>query len=64
MKRAVAIAFVNAFSQLGNIAGSYIYPSDWAPGYRKSFGIALGCFVASICADSANHLGYILQHAC
>lgn len=41
MKRAVAIAFINATSQLGNIAGSYVYPIKWAPTYQKSFGIAL-----------------------
>ncbi|KAM0550281.1 hypothetical protein ACHAPJ_008951 [Fusarium lateritium] len=37
-KRAVAIALINAFSQLGNIAGSYVWnlPSH---GFRKSYGI-------------------------
>ena len=45
-KRAVALALINAFSQLGNVAGSYVYPSKWAPSYLQSFGIALSCFVA------------------
>lgn len=36
-KRAVAIAFINAFSQLGNISGAYIFPSRWGPSYRYSY---------------------------
>jgi predicted MFS family arabinose efflux permease len=46
-KRAVAIALVNAFSQLGNVAGSYV----WAlteNGYRKSYGIVLSMFGVTI----------------
>jgi hypothetical protein len=43
-KRAVALAFINAFSQLGNIAGSYVWPSVWGPTYRNSYGITLSCF--------------------
>lgn len=43
-KRAVALAFINAFSQLGNIAGSYVWPSVWGPSYRNSYGITLSCF--------------------
>ncbi|KAH7371640.1 major facilitator superfamily domain-containing protein [Pyrenochaeta sp. MPI-SDFR-AT-0127] len=51
-KRAVAIAMINAFSQLGNIAGSYVWNmSD--NGFRKSYGVVtamfgvtiLGCFI-------------------
>lgn len=41
-KRAVALAFINAFSQLGNISGSYIWPSRWAP-YRYSYAICIAC---------------------
>lgn len=42
-KRAVAIALVNAFSQLGNIAGSYVWdlPEN---GFRKSYGIVTAMF--------------------
>ncbi|KPM35960.1 hypothetical protein AK830_g10609 [Neonectria ditissima] len=46
-KRAVAIAMINAFSQLGNVAGSYV----WAlkeNGYRKSYGIVLSMFGVTI----------------
>ncbi|KUI62793.1 hypothetical protein VP1G_09909 [Cytospora mali] len=51
-KRAVALAAINAFSQLGNIAGSYVWSLS-ANGYRKSYGIVtamfgvtvVGCFV-------------------
>lgn len=40
-KRAVAIAFINAFSQLGNIAGSYIWPTKWGMTYRNSYAICI-----------------------
>lgn len=40
-KRAVAIAFINAFGQLGNIAGSYIWPTSWGQSYRKSYAICI-----------------------
>ncbi|EAQ86289.1 hypothetical protein CHGG_07542 [Chaetomium globosum CBS 148.51] len=51
-KRAVAIAMINAFSQLGNVAGSYVWDLK-DNGFRKSYGIVtamfgvtiLGCFV-------------------
>ncbi|KAF1843189.1 MFS general substrate transporter [Cucurbitaria berberidis CBS 394.84] len=54
-KRAVAIAMINAFSQLGNIAGSYIWNmSD--NGFRNSYGVVtamfgvtiLGCFIFKV----------------
>ncbi|RKU46433.1 hypothetical protein DL546_006559 [Coniochaeta pulveracea] len=46
-KRAVAIALLNAFSQLGNVAGSYVWNlSD--NGYRKSYGIVLANFGITI----------------
>jgi len=47
-KRAVALALINAFSQLGNIAGSYCFPSNWGPSYRKSYGILLANFALGI----------------
>ena len=43
-KRAVVIAFINSFSQLGSIAGSYIWPTAWGETYRKSYAI---CIVAN-----------------
>ncbi|KAG5926078.1 hypothetical protein E4U42_003666 [Claviceps africana] len=46
-KRAVAIAIINAFCQLGNVAGSYVWDlSD--NGYRKSYGIVLSMFAVTI----------------
>ncbi|KAJ7179202.1 MFS general substrate transporter [Mycena filopes] len=42
-KRAVALALMNAFSQLGNIAGSYVWPSTWGPTYRNSYAICIAC---------------------
>ena len=47
-KRAVAIAFINAFSQLGNISGSYIWPRSWGPTYRYSYAICIAANGASI----------------
>lgn len=46
-KRAVAIALINAFSQIGNIAGSYVW-FDEANEYRKSYGIVAAMFGATI----------------
>ncbi|PSR77250.1 hypothetical protein BD289DRAFT_486566, partial [Coniella lustricola] len=46
-KRAVALAAINAFSQLGNIAGSYVWDLD-ADGYRKSYGIVTAMFGVTI----------------
>ncbi|POR39773.1 Major facilitator superfamily transporter [Tolypocladium paradoxum] len=46
-KRAVAIAMINAFSQLGNVAGSYIWNLK-DNGYRKSYGIVLSMFGVTI----------------
>ncbi|KAF8272071.1 major facilitator superfamily domain-containing protein [Lactarius quietus] len=40
-KRAVALAFVNAFSQLGNIAGSYLWQKSWGPTYIYSYTICI-----------------------
>ncbi|KAK1224397.1 hypothetical protein PQX77_012693 [Marasmius sp. AFHP31] len=40
-KRAVALAFINAFSQLGNVAGSYVWPKRWDPTYRYSYAICI-----------------------
>ncbi|WWD19489.1 hypothetical protein CI109_103950 [Kwoniella shandongensis] len=48
MKRATAIAFVNAFGQLGNIAGSYIYRAPWAPKYLPTFAISLAAYAVGI----------------
>lgn len=60
-KRAVAIAMINAFSQLGNIAGSYVWnlPEN---GYRKSYGIVtsmfgvtiVGCFIFKVILTRLN----------
>ncbi|PIL36960.1 MFS general substrate transporter [Ganoderma sinense ZZ0214-1] len=47
-KRAVALAFVNAFSEFGDVAGSYVWPRPWGPTYRKSYAICIataGCTI-------------------
>ncbi|KAJ7744490.1 major facilitator superfamily domain-containing protein [Mycena maculata] len=41
-KRAVALALMNAFSQLGNVAG-YVWPTNWGPSYRNSYAICIAC---------------------
>ncbi|KAJ7576928.1 MFS general substrate transporter [Mycena floridula] len=40
-KRAVALALMNAFSQLGNVSGSYIWPSAWGLSYVNSYAICI-----------------------
>nr|ODN82380.1 MFS transporter [Cryptococcus depauperatus CBS 7841] len=47
-KRAVALAFMNAMSQIGNIVGSYIWPTKFGPSYAKSYGIVLAMFGLTI----------------
>ncbi|KAJ5936878.1 hypothetical protein N7466_003328 [Penicillium verhagenii] len=46
-KRAVALALINAFSQLGNVAGSYVWDLK-DNGYRKSYGIVTAMFGITI----------------
>lgn len=46
-KRAVAIALVNAFSQLGNITGSYVWGMS-ENGFRKSYGVVTSMFGVTI----------------
>ncbi|OAX41332.1 MFS general substrate transporter [Rhizopogon vinicolor AM-OR11-026] len=41
-KKAVALAFINAFSSVGNITGSYIWPKSWGPSYWGSCAICIG----------------------
>ncbi|KAJ3986919.1 major facilitator superfamily domain-containing protein [Lentinula detonsa] len=38
-KRAVALALINTVSSLGNVFGSYIWPTKWGPDYSHSFAI-------------------------
>ncbi|OLN87695.1 putative transporter C1683.12-like protein 12 [Colletotrichum chlorophyti] len=60
-KRAVAIAMINAFSQLGNVAGSYVWDLD-ENGFRKSYGIVtamfgvtiVGCYAFKVILDRLN----------
>ncbi|CEJ55046.1 Putative Tartrate transporter [Penicillium brasilianum] len=46
-KRAVALALINAFSQLGNVAGSYVWDLK-DNGYRKSYGIVTAMYGITI----------------
>lgn len=46
-KRAVALAMVNAFSQLGNVAGAYVWDLD-DNGFRSSYGIVTAMFGITI----------------
>ncbi|WYZ43088.1 hypothetical protein EsH8_VI_000787 [Colletotrichum jinshuiense] len=60
-KRAVAIAMINAFSQLGNVAGSYVWNLK-ENGFRKSYGIVtamfgvtiIGCYIFKVILDNLN----------
>ncbi|PWN47023.1 MFS general substrate transporter [Violaceomyces palustris] len=47
-KRATALALINAFSQLGNISGSYVWPQKWGPRYWQSNVISLSMFMTTI----------------
>jgi hypothetical protein len=57
-KRAVALAFINAFAQLGNIAGSYAWLKSWGPTYRYSYSICIATSALSIvmCFAFRRHL--------
>jgi uncharacterized protein YneF (UPF0154 family) len=46
-KRAVAVALMNATAQIGNIVGSYAWPSNWGPIYRYSCIIYIAALVVS-----------------
>jgi len=37
----MAIAFISASGQLGNIASPYIWPKAWGPSYRYSYAICI-----------------------
>ncbi|EGN94398.1 hypothetical protein SERLA73DRAFT_77800 [Serpula lacrymans var. lacrymans S7.3] len=47
-KRAVCLAFMNSISQLGNVCGSYVWPSTWGPSYRYSYAICIASTVLFI----------------
>lgn len=61
-KKAVATGIVVAFSQVGSVAGSYIYPIRWGPQYTISFGITIAaagitvlmCFILRLHLASEN----------
>ncbi|KAG1734636.1 MFS general substrate transporter [Suillus lakei] len=46
-KRAVAIALINALGQIGNVVGSYVWPSNWGPTYRYSYVVCFAALVVS-----------------
>ncbi|KAG1739374.1 MFS general substrate transporter [Suillus paluster] len=55
-KRAVAIALISALGQLGSIAGSYIWPSNWGPTYRYSSIICIAAIAMSTSMFGMMHL--------
>ncbi|RPD80670.1 MFS general substrate transporter [Lentinus tigrinus ALCF2SS1-7] len=60
-KRAVVVALVNALSQTGNVAGSYVWPSAWGPTYRNSYAICIataGCNIV-MCYIFRLHLAHL-----
>ncbi|TDL29556.1 MFS general substrate transporter [Rickenella mellea] len=42
-KRAVTLALANCISQLGNIAGSYVWQTKWGLSYKNSYAICISC---------------------
>ncbi|KAG0697635.1 major facilitator superfamily domain-containing protein [Suillus ampliporus] len=55
-KRVVAIALINGLGQLGSIAGSYLWPSNWGPTYHYSYAICLAGIVVSTAMFGVMHL--------
>lgn len=57
-KRAVALAFINCGSTIGNIAGSYVWPSSWGPTYSHSYVICVLAVIVSVsmCFAFRRHL--------
>lgn len=47
-KRAVAIAFINAFASLGDIGAPYFWIASWGPSYSKSYLICIFMAVIAI----------------
>lgn len=64
-KRAVALATINAFSQLGNVAGSYVWPTMWGPSYRFSYAITIATngFCIVMCYIFKLHLEHLNRQA-
>ncbi|KAH0839987.1 MFS general substrate transporter [Lanmaoa asiatica] len=62
-KRAVALAFINSFSSLGNVIGSYVWPSAWGPSYAKSCAICIVTNLLCILMSWAfrKHLSHLNQ---
>ncbi|KAJ7485985.1 MFS general substrate transporter [Mycena galericulata] len=56
-KRAAAIGIVNGVGNLGNLMGSYVWKSEWSPGYHPSMLVSL----VSLALSSLLALG-IRQH--
>ncbi|KAG1779541.1 major facilitator superfamily domain-containing protein [Suillus placidus] len=55
-KRAVAIAMMNSLGQIGNIIGSYVWPSSWGPTYRYSYAVCIATLVVSTGMFGGMHL--------
>ncbi|TDL29518.1 sugar transporter [Rickenella mellea] len=53
LKRAIALAFINAFSQLGNVVAAFAWPRTWGPSYAISYEI---CIATSVCAIAMCYL--------
>ena len=47
-KRAVVIAFINAFGQMGSIFSAYMWPATWGPTYRYSYWICIATNMLAI----------------
>lgn len=59
-KRAVAIALMNGMGQIGNIVGSYAWPSNWGPTYRYSYAVSIGAIGISTVMLGGMH--FYLKH--
>lgn len=58
-KRAAAIALINSFSQIGNVAGSYVWPSKWGKKVSRLLVSPRYIPVAEMLNSTNNHMGFV-----
>lgn len=61
VKRAAALALINAVSNCTSIYASYMYATSWAPRYKLAFGV--DCGTAALAVIAATALRFVLVKA-
>lgn len=54
--RAIALALMNAFGNLAQIYGAYLFPSGDAPKYLMGFGVISGMLGFGVCVYITTHV--------